>query len=218
YRTGDLARWTAQGVLEYVGRGDAQVKVRGFRIEPGEIEAVLTQHPGVAHAVVTTWEGQAGRQLVGYAVPAGADVAGGDELRAFAAERLPEFMVPAAIVTLDRLPLTPNGKLDRAALPEPRITGRAYRAPRTPEEKSLCELVAEVLGTDRVGVDDDFFELGGNSLLATRLTSRISKVLGVSVSIRKIFESRSIAEISRTVRNASTSSRPRLRKMKRSGQ
>ncbi|QIB43053.1 non-ribosomal peptide synthetase [Streptomyces aureoverticillatus] len=221
YRTGDLARWTADGQLEYQGRDDAQVKVRGFRIEPGEVEAALTAFPGISQAVVVVRDGgpAIGKRLVGYVVPT---EAGGSvdmtELRDFILGRLPEFMVPAAVVVLEKLPLAPNGKLDRKALPEPEFAGAAYRAPRNGQEETLCKLFAEVLGVERVGIDDDFFDLGGNSLLATRLTSRIGKALGVSVPIRAIFEQHSIAELSRTVKNASATSRPRLRRMNRSGQ
>ncbi|WJV45631.1 non-ribosomal peptide synthetase [Streptomyces flavofungini] len=224
YRTGDLARWNADGQLEYVGRGDAQVKVRGFRIEPGEVEAALTDFPAIAQAAVVVHDGgeSVGKRLVGYVVPTETDGARSTvdmtELRDFVMGRLPEFMVPAAVVVLDRFPLAPNGKLDRRALPEPEFAGAAYRAPRNEKEETLCTLFAEVLGVERVGIDDDFFDLGGNSLLATRLTSRIGKALGVSVPIRAVFESHSIAELSRTVQNATASRRPKLRRMNRSGQ
>ncbi|MFI6688244.1 amino acid adenylation domain-containing protein [Streptomyces sp. NPDC050485] len=215
-RTGDLARWNADGRLEYVRRADTQVTIRGERVEPAEIAAVLAAHPSVEEAVVVAHDGDT-RQLVGYVVPAedGTDV---DEVTAFAAQRLPGHLVPAALVVLDQLPLTPGGQLDRSALPEPGPAGPPYRAPRSEQEESLCALFAEVLGVERVGIDDDFFELGGNSLTATRLTSRIRKTLGVSVTIRAIFQHRNIAELSRTVKSANASSRPRLRKMNRSGQ
>ncbi|MEV6908770.1 amino acid adenylation domain-containing protein [Amycolatopsis sp. NPDC051071] len=190
YRTGDLARWNADGVLEYVGRGDAQVKIRGFRIEPGEVEAALTAHPGVAQAVVVAL-GAATKRLVGYVV--------GDvevrELRAFAAARLPEFMVPSALLVLDRLPLTPNGKLDRKALPEPDFAGESYRPPRTAQEETLVRLFAEILEVDRIGVDDNFFALGGHSLLATRLISRIKAELGNEIPIRAVFQAATVAQL-----------------------
>ncbi|MEU7599829.1 amino acid adenylation domain-containing protein [Streptomyces sp. NPDC041003] len=225
FRTGDLVRWTGEDRLEFLGRGDTEAAVRGTRVAPAEVEAALTGHPGVAQAAVVAREGHGPggtAQLVGYLVPAepyGAEPgAFADEVRAHAAQHLPAALLPAVLVTLERLPLTPDGRLDRAALPEPEPAGRPYRAPRTPEEAALCELLAEVLGVERVGMNDDFFELGGNSLLATRLTSRIRKVLGVSVPLRSIFESHAISELSRTVKNAGTSSRPRLRKMDRSGQ
>ncbi|MER6197105.1 amino acid adenylation domain-containing protein [Streptomyces sp. NPDC001586] len=225
FRTGDLVRWNGDDRLEFLGRGDTEAAVRGTRIAPAEVEAVLTGHPGVARAAVVVREGHGPggtAQSVGYLVPAepyGAEPGPyADQVRAHAARHLPAALVPAVLVTLERLPLTPDGRLDRAALPDPEPAGRPYRAPRTPEEAALCELLAEVLGVERVGMNDDFFELGGNSLLATRLTSRIRKVLGVSVPLRSIFESHAISELSRTVKNAGTSSRPRLRKMDRSGQ
>ncbi|MFH9074927.1 non-ribosomal peptide synthetase [Streptomyces alboflavus] len=227
YRTGDLARFNAAGDLEYVGRGDAQVKIRGIRVEPAEVEAVLTAHPGVDRAVVIARDGHGtGRaeQLVAYVVPSATGGAGPAELRGFTAERLPEFMVPAAVVPLDALPLMPNGKLDRAALPEPEFTAGRYRAPRTPREETLCRLYAEVLGVDRVGVDDDFFALGGHSLLAARLLSRIRSELGADVPLRAIFDTPRVTDLSSKVKDASAapandssaSSRPRLRKMDRS--
>ncbi|MEU8652064.1 amino acid adenylation domain-containing protein [Streptomyces sp. NPDC048737] len=225
YRTGDLARVNAEDLLEYVGRGDAQVKVRGFRIEPAEVEAALTAHPGVAQAVVVARDGRGGgtgRQLVAYVVPAvtgdgtTADGPRGPEtkeLRAFVSERLPDFMVPSALVVLDRLPLAPNGKLDRAALPEPEYAGAAYRAPRTPREKTLTELFAEVLGVDRVGIDDGFFELGGHSLLATRLISRARAEMGIEIPIRKIFDLPTPAALAEWAQESAAPRRPGLRKM-----
>ncbi|MFE6407019.1 amino acid adenylation domain-containing protein [Streptomyces sp. NPDC057837] len=225
YRTGDLARWNDTGQLEYLGRGDAQVKVRGFRVEPAEVEAALTAHPGVAQAVVVAREGRgggsAGRQLVGYVVPTGAaPAAGGDpagpdarDLRAFVAERLPDFMVPSALVVLDRMPLTPNGKLDRAALPEPEYAATAYRAPRTSREETLAGLFAEVLHVDRVGIDDGFFELGGHSLLATRLISRARAEMGIEIPIRKIFDLPTVAALAAWAEESAAPRRPGLRKM-----
>ncbi|MFD0415214.1 amino acid adenylation domain-containing protein [Streptomyces sp. NPDC127108] len=200
YRTGDLARWNADGQLEYVGRGDAQVKVRGFRIEPGEVEAALTAHPQVAQGVVVArGTGTADKRLVAYVVPAGTveDIGTFDvtALREFVGGRLPEFMVPSAFVVLERLPLAPNGKLDRKALPEPEFTGAEYRAPRTPQEEALCGLFAEVLGLERVGIDDNFFTVGGHSLLATRLVSRIRTTLDVEIPIRVVFASPTVAEL-----------------------
>ncbi|WP_190120690.1 non-ribosomal peptide synthetase, partial [Streptomyces flavofungini] len=206
YRTGDLARWTPEGQLDYVGRGDAQVKVRGIRIEPGEVEAALAAHPGVAQAVVAVKDGRGGKQLVGYVVPAGEqvedvnadlDLTAGvpvEELRRFASGRLPEFMVPAVFVVLDRLPLAPNGKLDREALPEPEFTAGEYRAPRTAEEKVLAGVYAEVLGLGRVGVDDDFFAVGGDSIRSIQVVSR-AKAQGVETTPRQIFECRTVAEL-----------------------
>ena len=155
YRTGDLARWRADGVLEFLGRTDHQVKLRGFRIEPGEIEAALAGHPSMAQAVVVARE----ERLVAYVVAAAGETADPWLLREHVGQLLPDYMVPATIVLLDRLPLTPNGKLDRAALPAPEVRGGG-REPRTPQEEILCGLFAEVLGVERVGIDDDFFALG----------------------------------------------------------
>ncbi|MFG3105126.1 non-ribosomal peptide synthetase, partial [Streptomyces tendae] len=190
YRTGDLVRWNAAGEIEYLSRIDDQVKVRGFRIELGEIESVLAGHPDVAHAMVIVREDRPGdKRLVGYAVPTAGAALDPQALRDHAAKAVPDFMVPSAVLVLDALPLTPNGKLDRRALPAPEFTADSTgRAPRTPQEKQLCELFAEVLGVERVSVDDNFFELGGHSLLATRLVSRVRSVLGVELGIRVLFE------------------------------
>ncbi|PJN21420.1 non-ribosomal peptide synthetase [Kitasatospora sp. CB02891] len=184
YRTGDLVRWRADGELEFAGRVDHQLKVRGFRIEPGEIEAELTAHPGVAQVVVLAREDR----IVAYVVPPAGAGTTAAALAAHLRERLPEHLVPSAFVLLDALPVTPNGKLDRAALPAPEA-GPAVsgRAPRTPQEQILCELFAEVLGLARVGVEEDFFALGGHSLLATRLVSRVRATLGVELELRTLF-------------------------------
>ncbi len=209
YRTGDRARWNAVGELEYLGRVDDQVKVRGFRIELGEIEAVLTGRPGVAQAAVAVRHDRpGGGRLVAYVVPAAGHQLDAAALRAAAAQALPDYMVPAALVVLDRLPLTTSGKLDRAALPAPEFSpapqistgpggpapsslAPSLLAPSSPGEKVkkvLCELFAQVLGLDLVGPDDNFFDLGGHSLLATRLMSRARSALGIEVPIRAVFE------------------------------
>ncbi|MFD3514399.1 amino acid adenylation domain-containing protein [Streptomyces sp. NPDC058657] len=198
YRTGDLVRWSADGQLDYLGRTDFQVKVRGFRIEPGEIEAVLSAHPDVARTAVVVREDRPGdKRLVAYVVPvpaaAGKDLEGA-LLRGHLAAALPAHMVPSAFVALDTLPLNPSGKLDRAALPAPDYTGQEEgRAPRTPHEELLCGLFAEVLGVPRVFLDDDFFTLGGHSLLATRLAGRIRSTLGEELTIRQFFETPTVA-------------------------
>jgi hypothetical protein len=196
------------------------VKVRGFRVEPGEIEAVLAAHPAVSRAVVVVREDRPGeRRLVGYVVPAGPDAASldggspdGGAVRAWAAARLPEYLVPAAVVVLPELPLTANGKLDKAALPEPGsgpVT--AGRAPRTPQEELMCGLFAEILGLPAVGADDSFFDLGGDSITATRLTSRARVVLGAELALRQVFETPTAAALARSVA-AAGQPRPALRR------
>ncbi|WP_420127106.1 amino acid adenylation domain-containing protein [Longimicrobium sp.] len=199
YRTGDRVRWLADGSLEFLGRTDFQVKVRGFRIEPGEIEARLAEHAGVREAVVLVREDVPGeRRLVAYV--AGDETAAADVLRAHLSERLPEYMVPAAYVRLDALPLTPNGKVDRKALPAPEgdaFSARGYEAPSGQAEVAVAAIWAELLGAERVGRHDHFFDLGGHSLLAVRVISRVRQALGVEVSARDVFARRGVAHFGR---------------------
>ncbi|MEW1866391.1 amino acid adenylation domain-containing protein [Streptomyces sp. NPDC088194] len=198
YRTGDVVRWSPEGLVEFVGRADHQVKIRGFRIEPVEIEAALLADDRVSRAVVVVREDTPGdKRLTGYVVPAapGADVSAA-ELRAAVADRLPAHMVPAAVVVLDALPLTANGKLDRRALPVPAypadVTGRE---PRSRREAELCALFAEVLGVERVGIDDSFFVLGGHSLLATRLVGIVNERLAAALPLKVIFDHDTVAAL-----------------------
>ncbi|WP_169946195.1 non-ribosomal peptide synthetase [Microbispora sp. H11081] len=188
YRTGDRARWTQDGELEFLGRIDGQLKVRGFRIEPGEVEARLLDHPGVGQAFVTVHA----EELVAYVT----GTATGEELAAHLARTLPRHLVPAAWVVLDSLPLTSRGKVDRAALPAPvRETSAGHVPPGTDAELLVAEIWAELLGIAAVGVNDDFFTLGGHSLLATRIAARLRRATGVEVPMRTIFERRTVAEL-----------------------
>ncbi|NGO74474.1 amino acid adenylation domain-containing protein [Streptomyces sp. YC504] len=216
YRTGDLARLTRDGELLHLGRIDTQVKIRGYRVEPAEVEAALTTHPQIAQvAVVTQHPGDKAPFLAAYLVPAeGATVPDAAEIQEHLADRLPEYMVPAAYVPLERLPLSPNGKLDLKALPAPDLTtGTPYRAPSTPREESLAKLFADILGLEQVGVDDGFFELGGHSLLATRLITRARAELGMEIPIRKIFDLPTVAELAAWSQESAVPVRPALRRM-----
>jgi acyl-CoA synthetase (AMP-forming)/AMP-acid ligase II/acyl carrier protein len=204
YRTGDLVRWRADGTLEFLGRGDEQVKLRGFRIELGEVEAVLAAHPAVSAAAAAVREDTPGdRRLVAYAVADPAAPPTQHDLRALARARLPSYMVPAAFVLLDALPVSANRKLDRAALPAPGgarpALGRRYAAPETPVEEVLASIWREVLALDRVGVEDDFFDLGGHSLLAVKMLARLADELGVSLPLGAIFERATIRGLAEAV-------------------
>jgi acyl-coenzyme A synthetase/AMP-(fatty) acid ligase len=191
YRTGDVVRWNASGALEYLGRADDQVKIRGVRVEPGEVQAVLAAHPSVAQVAVVARD----ERLVAYVVGEGAEI---EELRTHAVSRLPSAMVPSAFVVMDALPVTVNGKLDRRSLPAPdyAVEIGAGRAPQTDVEVLLCQAFVDVLGLpSTVGVDDDFFALGGHSVLATQLASRVWSLGGVKLPIRLLYEARTVAAL-----------------------
>ncbi|MGW7078462.1 amino acid adenylation domain-containing protein [Streptomyces sp. NPDC054866] len=210
YRTGDLVRRTEGGELLFVGRADAQVKIRGFRVELGEVEAALANHPAVAQAVVVAREdGPGERRLVGYVVPEGTETIDPQLVRAHAAESLPDYMVPAAVLALGALPVTRNGKVDREALPAPDFTERASsgRKPQTAAEETLCRLFAEVLDLERVGPDDSFFDLGGDSGLAMRLAGRIREEFDAELGIRQFFGSPTPVGVARLL---ATKARPVL--------
>ncbi|WP_444543688.1 non-ribosomal peptide synthase/polyketide synthase [Nocardia takedensis] len=189
YRTGDVVRWTHRGEIEFVGRNDFQVKVRGFRIELGEVDAVLADHPSVEFAVtVGRKTGTGATVLVSYVKPVADERVDIGALAAYAQQRLPAHMVPTSIMALDEIPLTPVGKLDRKALPEPLFETAIFRAPADAVEQAVADVYAEVLGVEQVGVDDDFFALGGNSLSATRVTARLGALLRTKVPVRLLFE------------------------------
>jgi len=191
YRTGDVGRWRTDGVLEFGGRVDGQIKLRGYRIEPGEVESALRSQPGVGEAAVALHEAAGEPRLVGYVTPAcgpGAQAPAPSDLRAALGRRLPEYMVPSAVVVLEGLPLTPSGKLDRRGLPAPDMIGATeHVAPSTPEEALVVRLFEELTGASPVSVLDDFFALGGHSLLAMRLVSCLRESTGASVSVRSVF-------------------------------
>ncbi|MFC3544015.1 non-ribosomal peptide synthetase [Nonomuraea ferruginea] len=196
YRTGDLVRWCASGELEYLGRVDDQVKVRGVRVEPDEVAAVLGECPGVGRAVVVVRDdAPGGRGLVAYVQPGAGSGVDPGSLRGFLRARLPEAMIPAAFVTVEGFPVLPSGKLDRNALPPPHPdTAPAFVPPATPAEETLAAIWSDLLGRDRVGARDDFFELGGHSLLVVRLIARISDELGVELPLRRCFDATTVEE------------------------
>ena len=194
YRTGDRVRWLPDGSLDFLGRADDQIKIRGFRIELGEIEASLLRHPAVAGATVIAREDRSGKiQLIGYVVP-GDSTPDPVALRRALAEQMPDYMVPAAIVVLEALPLTPNGKLDRKALPAPDFIPSITRAPRTPTEEILTRLFSEILSLERVGIDDNFFDLGGDSIGSIQVVARARKA-GLALKPKDIFQYQCVAAL-----------------------
>ncbi|CDP88242.1 linear gramicidin synthetase subunit D [Mycolicibacterium farcinogenes] len=203
YRTGDVVRWGADGQLQYLGRADEQVKIRGYRIELGEIQTVLAAVAGVDQAAVIAREDRPGdKRLVGYVSETDPGTTDPERLRADLAQRLPTYLVPAAVVVVDALPLTPNGKLDSRALPAPDYQVSVYRAPGTPTEQIVAGVYAEVLGLDRVSIDDSFFDLGGDSLSAMRAVAAINKSLGTHLAVRVMFDAPSVRSLARRVGSA----------------
>jgi acyl carrier protein len=203
YRTGDLGRWRGDGVAEFVGRADGQVKLRGVRIEPGEIEAALLSQGSVSAAAVVVRDDRLVAYVVGRAVSSSA-------LRAHLGLRLPGSMIPGSYVWLEGLPRTSSGKLDRSALPAPERGGESYAAPQGAIEELLAGLWSELLGVERIGRHDNFFELGGHSLLATRVVSRLRGVLGIELPLRSLFEAPTVAGLASLVSGASSSAGPAL--------
>jgi amino acid adenylation domain-containing protein/thioester reductase-like protein/FkbM family methyltransferase len=208
YKTGDLARYLPDGNIEYLGRIDNQVKIRGFRIELGEIESILSQHPGVRENVVVAREDIPGeKRLVAYFVSQLAQTLTANELRIFVKEKLPHYMVPSAVVKLEFLPLTPNGKVDRKALPVPDADNTqlavSFVAPRTPVEKVLTEIWANVLHLDQVGVLDNFFDLGGHSMTTIRVMSQVNETFQIEFPLRHLFTAPTIAELAQTIESTS---------------
>jgi amino acid adenylation domain-containing protein len=205
YRTGDLARWLPEGVLEFQGRIDQQVKVRGFRIEPGEIQAALLAEPGVRDAVVVARQDASGdRALAAYVVPREGESINPAALRVRLGERLPAYMVPSFIVPMDALPLAPGGKVDRRALPAPASASispgdAAFVPPATPEEQAIAAVWSEVLGIERVGATDGFFSLGGHSLRAVRIITRIEEALGVRLPVSALFDTPTVRGLAERV-------------------
>jgi amino acid adenylation domain-containing protein len=197
YRTGDLARWRADGALDFLGRTDLQLKVRGFRVEPVEVEDALRRHPAVADAVVTARPGPDGEaRLVGYVTAAAGAAPGAGQLRAHLSSLLPEHLIPQLFCAIDFVPLTPHGKVDYPALPAPpAVTGQLFLAPRGTTEAALAEIWSEVLGVGRVGVHDGFFELGGHSLLGLRIVTRIAARLGAEVPLAAVFDNPTIGQL-----------------------
>lgn len=205
YKTGDLVRWRGDGTLEFLGRLDHQVKIRGFRVEPGEIETIVTRHPGISECVVIARTGEEGqKRLVAYFVPNGRRIPTALELQRFLKETLPDYMVPSVFVRLDALPLTPNGKVDRNALPEPGrgrpLQQKRLATPQDAVELKLTEIWENVLGVHPIGIEDKFFDLGGHSLLAVRLIAQIEKTFGKRLRLATVFQAPTIEQLAAILR------------------
>jgi acyl carrier protein len=202
YKTGDRVRFLVDGNLEYLGRTDDQVKWRGFRIEPGEIEARLAEHPAVQQAAVLLREDSPGdKRLVAYLIAAPEQTLDTQTVRTWLKNQLPDYMVPSTLLLLDNLPLTPSGKVARRKLPVPDYADAAqvYVAPRTPTEEILVQIWSEVLAVPQVGIFDDFFELGGHSLLATQLISRVRDALQIELPLKLIFRNSSVEQLAEAI-------------------
>jgi acyl carrier protein len=199
YRSGYLVRWLPNGEIDFLGRVDHQIKLRGMRVEPGEIEAVLNRHPEVREAVVLALDdGNGGKRLVAYAAPPAPE----PHVRDYLKSQLPEYMVPSAFVWLAALPLTPNNKVDRRALAALEVApegGREFVPPETAIERLVASIWSEILGVEKVGRNDDFWALGGHSLLATRVLSRIDAALHVEVPLRTLFQSPTVADLAHAI-------------------
>jgi len=207
YKTGDIARWLSDGNIEYLGRGDRQVKLRGFRIELGEIESAMSKHPAARECIVLAREDVPGdKRLAAYVVLKAGQTVEAAEWRRFLAGSLPEYMIPAAFVTLPSMPLTPNGKIDKRALPVPQKPDQKVEdvtaAPASPTEETLAQIWREVLRIDRVGVRDNFFSLGGHSLLVTQVMSRVQEAFQVSMTMRQFFEAPTISSLAVVIEEA----------------
>jgi acyl carrier protein len=205
YRTGDIGRWLPNGEIAFLGRVDEQVKVRGYRVEPSEISTVLGQHPAVQASLVVATEDEPGeKQLVAYLVLASGAAVTDTALREYLRQRLPDYMVPSAFVSIPSLPVTEQGKLNRAALPGVngnRLSDEAYVEPRTLVEQEMVKILVPLLKLKRVGVNDNFFLLGGHSLLGTQVIARVSETFGVDLTLLKLFDHPTVAEMSAEIEN-----------------
>jgi acyl carrier protein len=205
YRTGDVGGWLPNGEIAFLGRMDEQVKVRGYRVEPSEVSTVLSQHPAVQESLVIATEDAPGeKQLVGYLVLSAGITVSATALREYLRQRVPDYMVPASFVAIPNLPVTEHGKVNRAALPSVngnRLSDEAYIAPRTLVEEELVKILRPLLKLERVGVNDNFFLLGGHSLLGTQVIARVSETFGVDLTLLKLFDHPTVAEMSTEIEN-----------------
>ncbi len=217
YRTGDVVRWRLDRELEYLGRADHQVKVRGYRIELEEIASVLGRHPDVYESVVVVREHAGDKRLAAYASARPGAETSEDALKEHLEKRLPRYMVPSSITLLENLPKTPNGKIDRKALPNPdRVGHAAVQKPRNDVEKKIAEIWQEVLGVEQVGIEDDFFALGGHSLLATQIMARVEDFFSVKIPLSKLFESSTVAAMARCIESGNPGrDLPRMKRIAR---